>query len=556
MLGRAPARMVACLSWMSVVAACHDGAPSGEPLPVVCDDAFPGWSGIDIRSGAKIDILFVIDDSGSMAAHQRELVDSIDPLFERLAAIEADYHIGFTTTDNGNPWCNTTPEAGRLVLSSCESRLDEFVLGDLVDARELACSEPCTLDVDALTILPTATALDPTPTPRPWLQGLADAPTNLPPGSDPAAAFRCFAPQGVSGCGFESPLESLFLALQRQLADDEPSYGFMRDDAQLAVVIVTDEVDCSYAKSWSDIFAADGNRVFWADPAAASPSSALCWNAGVACTGDPSGYAGCEPIDLDVDGNPTDEAVLAVLHPLSRYRGLLAGIAQNKQSYDPDRDVLVTLIAGVQGGGADWSVVYADSPDPDTQNEWGIAPGCTSDAGLTALPPVRMRALVEDLDPLGLWSVCEPAFGGAIESLAQRIAEQRAFGCYPGCVADRDRSTPQLEPACSVELRMVGSSDDVPLSQCERDPSGAYAIDGETGTYQLPDGADLCVVMRVDPDATHTLDANDQLSPACVEEGANVELVLVRRPGYFEPEGSSVRAECMLAGCDAQCSSA
>lgn len=59
----------------------------------------------------------------------------------------------------------------------------------------------------------------------------------------------------------------------------------------------------------------------------------------------------------------------------------------------------------------------------------------------------------------------------------------------------------------------------------------------------------MCFAMRVDRDGSQTLDANDQLSPECVESGRNLEFVLVRRPGYAEPGGSWIEAKCLLTDC-------
>jgi hypothetical protein len=64
-----------------------------------------------------VDVLFVIDNSGSMAQEQNALALAFGSFVEVLERPEivANYRIGFTTTDDGNPWCeDTTPEAGTL----------------------------------------------------------------------------------------------------------------------------------------------------------------------------------------------------------------------------------------------------------------------------------------------------------------------------------------------------------------------------------------------------------------------------------------------------------
>src|SRR5512135_1990238 len=55
-------------------------------------------------------------------------------------------------------------------------------------------------------------------------------------------AFSCIAQVGAAGCGFEAPLE----AMKRALDGSRPeNAGFLRDDANLVVVLLTDEDDCS-----------------------------------------------------------------------------------------------------------------------------------------------------------------------------------------------------------------------------------------------------------------------------------------------------------------------
>jgi len=55
-------------------------------------------------------------------------------------------------------------------------------------------------------------------------------------------AFQCIAKLGTQGCGYEHSLESARRALDPQ-SNINP--GFLRDDAFLAIVFITDEDDCS-----------------------------------------------------------------------------------------------------------------------------------------------------------------------------------------------------------------------------------------------------------------------------------------------------------------------
>ncbi|HLT38049.1 MAG TPA: hypothetical protein VK034_17305, partial [Enhygromyxa sp.] len=350
------------------LAACN--GISVKPVELDKENQTSGPHGCPFPPRSSVDILFVIDNSSSMGHAQAKLAAGFDVFVDALESspIEIDYRIGVTTTDNGNPWCpGGTPEGGNLVLESCKNRLSDFVLGDAVDDRDLACNDVCKLDDEQLEILPTRTHVDPNLVPRPWLERI-DGQRNLSDGTSMADAFACFGPQGINGCEFGSPLESMVLALARAGASSESSYGFIRADAALLIVFVTDEVDCSYDKDWADIFAADGDKLFWSDPSAMSPSAAVCWNAGVECVGDPSGYDSCDPVDKTLDGELGAAEGDAVLHPLGRYLDRVQGIEDLKRQLNPDQEVIVALIGGVTDDG---SIVYADAEDPLFQDSFG-----------------------------------------------------------------------------------------------------------------------------------------------------------------------------------------
>jgi hypothetical protein len=489
-----------------------------------------------------VDILFVIDNSPSMGEEQAKLAANFDAFIDVLEApdVRANYRIGITTTDNGNPWCPgyaTTPEAGHLVASSCKTRLGDFVFD--VDVRDSACNDVCSLDADDLVIQPTRTEFDPDLAPRPWLENIEGV-KNIPAGTDMAAAFACLGPQGIKGCGFEAPLESMYLALLRAKAKDEPEYGFLRSGALLAIVIVTDEVDCSYDKDWADIFSLTGNKQFWSDPSAVAPSSALCWNAGVECYGEPGHYETCEPVDLDIDGQLAAPGE-SVLHSLDRYRDLLAGLESAKRQLDPDSEVILALIGGVA---ADGSVDYADAIDPEFQDRFGIGPGCTGPLGETAIPPVRIRALVDEFTHGNLHSICAPDYSGALEAIAEEIRGDFIPVCYRQCVADLDPNTAILEPSCTVEADVPGL-DPIAVSECLRNDVGGYVVDPESGSLVMPnDEADICFGLRVDTDMS-TLDLRDDMSAYCLDHGYNLEFDIAYR--VPTTPGTAVGAACVLS---------
>lgn len=379
-----------------------------------------------------VDILFVVDNSGSMGEEQALLARAFPALIGPLAEAEVDLRVGITTTDNGNPVCgDTSPEAGRLQATSCRDRLSEFVFDGEPrrDVTAVACTDVCDLDDAALQILPTATAFDSTPRPRPWLESIGGV-TNLPAGVDLVDAIGCFAPQGIAGCGFEAPLESMLKALLRARTPSESQYGFLRTEADLVVVIVTDEVDCSYAEAHASVFIPHddpSDELGWKDPGGGRVPSAICWRAGVVCSGGPGTYDECHAANRDAAGDidvPDDEAVL---HPLSRYVELLGQIRDDKREIHPDRAVTLALIAGVPRGygGDPHELVYADGTDARYLAEFGIGPGCVGgDGGAMAMPPVRERELAEMFAPRGgpdVFSICEDEFTAALAAIGDGI---------------------------------------------------------------------------------------------------------------------------------------
>jgi hypothetical protein len=493
-----------------------------------------------------VDILFVVDDTASMARRQARLATGIDTLIEALESdqIDGDYRIGITTTDNGNPWCPAqTPAMGALQLSSCRGRLDDFILNAQqlpTDHSDIGCTDFCAHEADQLdaAMLPTNTDLDPNLKVRPWIESSAGK-TNLPAGISPADAFRCFAPQGLLGCGYESPLESMYKAVRRSQDANDEAYGFFREDGIHVIVILSDEVDCSYNPDYIEIFDLEGSGVFWSNPD--WPTSGLCWNAGVACEGPPTDYDQCNAVDKRTDGGVTGMPNLAVLHPLERYADLLQDQENESKMLDPDRELSVFLIAGVPEGYAQGSaeIPYAQSEDTTFQEDFGIAPGCTApvenDEDEFGLPPVRMRELSETFVDGGVYSVCRDDYTAAFERIADVIGEQARPGCFHACVQDVDEDAPGVQTECEVRQEVPGEPQFL-IPACD-------VLDGEPILPTAED--DVCFVAR--GDATQSGDPLDDLSDLCVEDGFNLEFDLVRRAGVPAPGGTAVTATCQLA---------
>lgn len=569
------------LALAALLPACTDRDPKGDPgetegtlsstdpaatdaPPTSSDPSTPtnsepttgGPPDSDTRALAvnrAVDILFVIDNSGSMAEEQSRLAANAAAFFDVLDApdVRADYRIGFTTTDAGNPRCAaTTPENGGLTLKSCVDRVAEGEFMTFDGDVSSACTDFC--NISGLTTKPTPIDQDDSPAPRMWIERTGGA-TNLVGDIDTLAAFQCLAPQGVVGCGFESHLEAMYKALAA--SNDKNSatnYGFTRQQSLLSLVFVTDETDCSSNPQWKDIFVA--NKVFWSSPDDPAPTSAVCWRAGVSCSGAGPTYEACSAENWDDAGSPGAPDDQAVLHPVGRYIDFVQNIESQKQQIDANQQVLVSLIAGVPVGYDSFAaeIAYkAAEAGSEQQLSFGVAPGCvnTEDgSNSTAIPPVREREVAEAFAREGernLFSICQDSYVDALAQIAAAIDRELPPSCADTCVADRDPATPELEPQCTVTESLGDATRDV--AACVHDGSG----------WKPADGASVCFYMLTDPDGrtASTLDdmtiPNGKSTPECSTDETNLEFKLLR-VGPRDPN-ATYRATCVAAANDAAC---
>ncbi len=485
-----------------------------------------------------VDILFVLDNSGSMSEEQARLARNFPAFVDRLDGMGADYRIGITTTDVAHPGCGAgaTPENGALVLRSCTEAVADgaFVFNDLDAAA--ACTDQCKLSAEQLRIAPSFDEQT-----HPWLESIAGV-QNLAAGVAMADAFACFGPQGIDGCGYESPLEAMRLAIGK--AREPGGSGFMRHEALLSVVLVTDETDCSSNPAHADIFTSNTTFQNDVDP---RRTSATCWRAGVDCSGEGSEFKECHAEDYSAEGTPGADAADAVLHPIDRYVDFLEGLRVLSGAPVADggplaREVLVSLIAGVPAGydqGAAEIVYTAPEPGSDQAINFGIAPGCinTEDgSGSTAIPPVREREVAEAFTGAdgsrNVFSICQDDYSPALEQIAATLRKALPPACAGTCVADQDPETAVLDPVCLVSAELPDGAQESVIP-CE--------MKGDD--WALPEGASVCFAMLVDPDGRTPFAGDDMTrekdadAATCDSDGENLEFKLLRagprRPGVL-----------------------
>jgi hypothetical protein len=337
-----------------------------------------------------VDLLFVIDNSGSMDEEQTNLKNNFPKLIEALRSdkLGADptgkpcnegtregctipnVHIGVISTDLG---------AGNYTnLPSCEVPGGDK--GKLqVTPRVSGCTPPSKefiSYIEGQTNIPNADPKNP-------IQAVKDA-------------FGCIAKLGIAGCGYEHTLESARRALDPK-ANLNP--GFIRPEAFLSVIFITDEDDCSARNP--QLF--DPTQTALTDPLGPL-TSFRCFEFGVRCDINDRNKMG-----------PRKNCVPSQdwLYPVKeRYEDFFRALK-------PPGRIIMAAIAGP----TDRVEVGKDGNKPVLRES------CSSGAGV-AVPGIRVKALIDAFAPDSQYtSICEADFGPALIALGKKILGKLGAQC-------------------------------------------------------------------------------------------------------------------------------
>ena len=364
----------------------------------------------------EVDILFVIDNSNSMGQEQANLARNFSKFIDALRTSKLgsdgsgkpctaqdssgckipDVHIGVVSTDLG---------AGSYGLPSCEvSGGDGGKL--LAKPRIAGCTPPAQPFIR-------------------YVQGV----TNIQGGAnDPIQqvkeAFQCIAEIGTGGCGFEHTLEAARRALDGcgadanndKLGDCKLNPGFVRRDAMLAIVFITDEDDCSAQKP--QLF--DPQQTDLTDPLGPL-TSYRCFEFGVQCDindrSKPGPRKDCKP-------------AFDWLYKVDDYVQFFKSLKRDEGR------VIVSAIAGP----TDKVEVGLDAQNPV------LRPSCQTIDG-HAVPALRIKGVVDGLDGQ-LFPICTNDFGPALKGIADKIVSNINL-----CL-DRPPLSPRGGLVCSAGARI------------------------------------------------------------------------------------------------------
>jgi hypothetical protein len=242
---------------------------------------------------------------------------------------------------------------------------------------------------------------------------------------DVTAVAQCLITVGSAGCPFGHPLASIARALG---ADGTPppaeNQGFLRADAMLAIILLTDEDDCS-APASSPLFDYTGSASL-AGPVG-PPSTYRCSEFGVVC-----GTPGAAPPRLSP--TPTDLSTTVTLdgcrsNEASPYLPAVAPMAAAVKALkaDPARQILVAAIAGPL---TPYTVRWQTPSVADTGPWPDLEPSCDGGNAIgVGLPAVRITDWVHAFGDNGLsYSICTNSFAPALEDIATHLVNGLAVG--------------------------------------------------------------------------------------------------------------------------------
>jgi hypothetical protein len=261
---------------------------------------------------------------------------------------------------------------------------------------------------------------------------------------DISAAFSCIAALGESGCGFENQFKAILRALGADGASPPAeNQGFLRRDALLAIIMVTNEDDCS-ARPDVALYDVSSNTNLASQ--LGPPSNFRCNEFGHLCNGarpPRKAPGGDVAATVTLDGCTSSEcggALTPVAEFVARIKALKAA---------PNSEIVMAAIAGPA---APYTVQWKNPSISDTGPWPMVAHSCTSPDTSFADPGVRIAQAVSAFGANGfLGPICSDNFGPSLQGIAEKIGALLAAGGGTG-------GGPGPIPTCGADGGVVTGS--------------------------------------------------------------------------------------------------
>lgn len=496
---------------------------------------------VNVSGSEQIDLLWVIDNSGSMCQEQEVLGQNFDAFINQLQGTNLDFHIAVTTTDM-NPMSPREPVARPGLLQStpqpvvgfdptCHQAVNadgELIAGDYSPVRDaIAAAIACSDNADPMDYVwsDQEIACAVAETPGCMLNGqLCDGASCLAADLFPDPSlyrdiplvlqseeyrdengvldvdrlrddFRCMSLVGTRGYGIEEGLEAAVEAVsldktggpadlaegsQTMVDPSAPNHGFLRQDAKFGLIFVTDENDCSV----------DGE---------------LQLNT---CTNDLCDFYNSTQVD------PADSPLL---QPETLKEGLLENLRASKAN--PELAESEVLIASIHGRSDRYTGEIKTAEQCEAPGYEGVPYACSSELGNARSGDRYERFLrlfpnfypqPDQSDVMKGW-MCEETFAPALEAIGEFITplpsgcvQRNVFPCDGDDLACPD--FPNGDPGvcspfinrdgaffCESGIQVRAQLNNPTAEERERLSTSGWCVEG---SFDLPEYPNGCIIDR------------------------------------------------------------
>jgi hypothetical protein len=443
----------------------------------------------------NVDILFMIDDSSSMKLAQDNLRAAFPTFVAALQALPGglpSVHIAVVSQDMG---------AGDGSISGCESDESGNVPAGKKGIFQYRPGGTCT----ATNLAAGATYIS-------NVAGVANYTGPL------ETVLSCIAALGESGCGFEHQFAAVLRALGADGRGAAPAenQGFLRIDAPLVIIMLTNEDDCSAAPG-VPLFDTNANQNVGSQ--LGPPANFRCNEFGHTCmmgSGSPMHPNRLAP-NNDVTATVSYDTCVS-----NDTEGYLLSSRQTADALKALKDDPAHQIAvvSIQGAPTPYTVHWKNPSTSDTscstngqQCPWPeITHSCTASSGNFGDPGVRTAQFIQEFGANGLVaSVCDASYAPALQQTAALIGTMTGPPCLTALLAD-DPKKPGQQPECSVTLHQLknGAYVDSALPGCADNGNVAPC-------WTLSPGVATCSGFAVSVlEAAATATARDTVTFECV----------------------------------------
>lgn len=510
--------------------------PAGATTPITCQGgsttpiaAKPTGTGettvafVSQSRNPQLDIVAMIDNTATMAPKVAKFTAQFPKFLEALRSPTdgtlPDLHLAILDSDLGTGGVSASGPCGpKLVGGGTQS-----LYGDMGRFQMLTTPTACT-------VAPGAT----------FLETRAGLPLNFT--GDTSTAFSCLVGNlGTSGCGYAHQLQAFeFGLVAGGIGNDAQRTTFLRPDAQLGLIFLTDQDDCSAATNegmFANIPGLQGEAPWLRCATRAHACAGVNLAAGSPGYPTTSAYvhafSECVPrtdaCPNPTDGDPnllTDTSAPTSCSPLKSIRRLADEIRSLKGH--PEEQILVAGIFGWPRSATDMATAAykiapvpnpnpADTAHPTVFDLWPVCydpnhlptPATTDPVtGFDATAAVwgatgglRESAFVDEFGESGLkFSICEPDFGTIMTSIGSALARKMANPCFERRLRDIDPVADGVQSDCRVTFltpvavgtgEIVYLEDAIALPQC---PYGATDGTVATDCWQVVNAPAQCPV--------------------------------------------------------------